>query len=471
MFKKFFWAFVDIFSSVLFQTVAVVVLARLLSPRDYGVIGTIAIFIAISNMLVDSGMGSAVIKMKSPSRIDYSTLFISNFIISILLYSMLFIASNSIADFYDIAELSLYIKALGVVILLSGLAIVQNIKLMKELRFKELAIITFLSSSLSIIFAVVLALKGFGVWALIAQQLSFAFFRVIFLWIFCRFMPILDFSFKSFRYQFKFGISIVCSSILNVIYNNCASSIVPKISTLVQNGYFVQASKIQTVPMSIVSSFSDKAIFPVLANEKDNSDMVVNARTILRYVLILAFPVITLCINYSHFLVWSLLGNKWVGADFYLDILMFSSYGLCIQYLGRNCFKALGKTSLILRLEIIKTVIGISILGVSLIWGLKFFLYGIVISSLVLVVITSFFLDRYFNYRIKNQVNDVKWVVLSSVILYLFVSLCVTYFSIGIVWNVIFAIPGVFIYVLLEKHFDRCDIIQSIKALLASVRH
>lgn len=446
MLKKFSWVFIETVSTVVFQFLSIVILARMLTPRDYGILGMMIIFIALGNMIVDSGMGSAIVRKEKATETDYSTLFIYNLAISGIIYAVLVGFAGFIADFYKTPELISLIKVLSFTIVISALGVIQNARLVRALKFRQLAIVAFVSNLGSLALAIVLAGLGFGVWALIYQQLCLMTLRVVLLFAMARFIPSLSFSPASFKYQFNFGVNVLMSNILNTIFANISSSIIPKIGSAVQNGYYVQASKLQNVPVSILTTISDKAMFPILAQYHDEELFKKKARTIIRYTALIAFPAIFFCSALSKQIVLLLLGNKWIESSIYLEIIFFAGIGICIQYYGKNLFKSFGDTRKILHLEAIKTSIGLAILFISFNFGLIVLMYGIVIASIVSGFITMSFLRKYMKYPLKQHFSDLKEAFLLSVVSYAIIKVLNSYFLSDTILGLLYFALGFVIY-------------------------
>lgn len=413
--KNYAWATVESAANTVLQFVALVILTKFLTPTDYGVWGMMAIFIAVGNMLVDSGLGGALVKDKHPERIDYNTLFCFNMLVSVLFYLILFFSANAISRFYGVEELALYIRIYGLVIIISAFGIVQITQLVKTLRFKELAIVAIVANLLGIGVAVVMAVKGFHVWCLVAQQLVTMTVRVLLSFVFCRYVPRVEFSRKSLKKQFGFGGSILFSNLIGTIYGNIVSSIIPKIGTVAQNGYYLQAAKIKGVPQSILTSVVDKVVFPELS-KKTEEEMLPEGRRIIRMI----FPVVSLCflgcICLAKPMVLIVLGKQWIESIGYLKILLFGGFGSVYMYLARSIYKASGKTSIILKTTIIKSLIGLAIIAVSTIWGVWGIVYGFVVISVVNSIVSSLYLKKYLDYPIKDQLLDLKYGLLIVII-------------------------------------------------------
>lgn len=408
---------------IFFQFLGVIILARILTPEDYGIIGMMAIFINVGNLLVDSGMGGALVKKKEPTETDYNTLFCFNIIVSIVFYLILFACSNAIASFYDTAILSDCIRIYGLFIIISSLGIIQNTRLTKELRFKELAIITIIAGISGLTTAIILAIKGFGYWALIIQQLVFISVRVGLQTIINRFKPKLKFSTNSFKEQFNFGGGILLSNIISSIYTNITSSIIPKISSVYQNGLYTQAAKIQHVPITIITSVTDKVVFPMLAKTPDDITLLAKARSIIRLVIPISFIAISLCILLSKYIVLILLGDSWEMATPYLQILLISGYGTCHHYMARNIIKSIGNTNAIFKCTLITSLIGAAIVLYTMQYGILNILWGFSISTYIGSMVYAFYLKKVSAYKYTEQIMDLlPSIIIASITIIIYIS-------------------------------------------------
>ncbi len=405
--KNYAWATVESVANTLFQFIALVILTKFLTPSDYGVWGMMAIFIAVGNMLVDSGLGGALVKDKHPQRIDFNTLFCFNMLVSVLFYFLLFFSAHAISRFYGIEELVSYIRIYGLVIIISAFGIVQITQLIKELRFKELAIIAIVANIIGVGVAVIMAVKGVHVWCLVAQQLVAMSVRVLLSFVFCRYIPRIEFSRKSLKQQFGFGGSILFSNIIETIYTNIVSSIIPKIGSVAQNGYYMQAAKIQGVPLAVTTNVVDKVVFPELSKTSEDK-MLQEARKRIRIIFPLVCLSFLVCICFAKPIVLVVLGKQWVESISYLRVLLFGGFGSVFMYLARSLYKASGRTKIILKTTIIKSLIGIFIIALSTIWGVWGIVYGFVVISVVNSLVSAFYLKKYLAYPIREQFSDLK---------------------------------------------------------------
>ena len=401
------------------QFVTLLVLSRLLSPQEYGIYGIMLIFISISDLLVDSGFGGAIIQKKYVTQIDINTLFLTNTGIAACLYGLLFLISGLVQNFYGVENLSSYLRVLGLSIVFFSFSIVPNSLMMKELRFRKLAIITVISSLASSIMAIILATQGLGVWVLVFQQVLNSLFLAVLLWLFSGVHVGLKYSKDSFKGLWSFGSNLLFANLLSTLYNNISSSIIPKISSLNQAGYFNQARRLQSLPNNIIYMSIDKAAFPILSQEKTIDNVLEQGRYINSFVFALCaclFPALSLA---SLPIIKILLGNEWLEAAPYLSILFWAGFGLLIHALYRNMFKSAGFTNVIFKVEIINTIVGISILLAAIAGGIMFIIYGIVLSSIISASLWFYFANKKFAYSIKQQITDYIPTLLVAVLAYL----------------------------------------------------
>lgn len=446
MFKHLSWSLVGQLSSILFQFIGLVVLSKLVCPSDYGIMGIMFFFTNIADLLIDSGMGGALIYKKTPTETDFSTLFLFNLCMSVFLYVILFVSSGYIADFYETPEIGIYIKLYGLSIILIALCIVQDCKLKRDMQFKKLSLISIISSVLSLIIAIILAYQGLGVYALIAQTLSFLLCRVLCLFLVCGFLKSLAFSEQSFKELFNFGGWLFLANIVQSACNNVYSNIIPKIGTYTENGYYTQSAKISGVPANTIALTVGSVFFPYLSKMKTDKELVKEARIIHRKIYHLSFPFLFLLPIFSDVIIMIVLGNNWVGAGFYLRILLFAGiFDLYVAFM-RNILKSSGRTKTISNLEIIKSIIRIVSIVVSVFIGMKMLIYSILFTSIVNAIISSLFVRKNICYNLKNQLSDLAVPVSFSLGTMLGVFLVYRLLFFQNVWSIFLVIVGYVLY-------------------------
>lgn len=418
MFKHLSWSLVGQLSTVLFQFVGLMILSKIIPPSEYGIIGIITFFTNIADMLIDSGMGGALIYKKDPDDVDFSTLFIYNMGVSLILYSALFFAARPLATFYEIPRLSTYVRVYGLSIIAIALCITQDCKLKRKMDFKTLSIISISANAISLASAIIMARHGLGIWALIAQTLIYLFLRTVALYIICGLNSVFRFSVSSFKEQFGFGGWLFLANIVHSICNNIYSNIIPKVGTLTQNGYYTQSAKIAQVPSNTISLTVNNVFFPFLAQSSSEEEIVRRARGLYRKVFHLSFPMFLMLALLSYEIIMLVLGKDWVDAVGYLRILLFSGIFDLVSSMLRNFLKSEGMTRDITVLEIIKSVIKIGFIAVSLFWGIKMLIYSILASSIVNMIVAVVTVARKTSYSLKMQMADILKPLAMSVLVF-----------------------------------------------------
>lgn len=434
----FLWSFVLQSSSVGVQFLSTIILSRFLSPEDYGILAAVSIFIAIGDMIVDSGMGGSLIKKSNVHEVDFSTLFMYNFFISLLIYAIMYFSASKIEEFYSsYYGLKRIIQCLSVVIIIHALSIVQRIKLMKALRFKDLAVVTVVANLLGLLVAIIIALYLKNVWALVFQQITTAIFLSVFYFIQNRYVPSFKFSVQSFKEQFRWGINLLLANTLRTINDNIYSSIIAKVSSPILAGYYVQAVRMKNLPVSVMTQVVDKAAFPILSQYSDLQELKNVIKRLNRVVLLIVLSILLLTAYLSKSIIYILLGEQWIAASWSLSILMYASIFICIQALYRNILKSLGKTERILKNEIAKITISMLILLVSISGGFRMILIGIVISNLLGSIWIMYSVKKCLNYPIIDQLRDVFPIIGVCVLAYVLLILIFGMFELAVLADVL----------------------------------
>jgi O-antigen/teichoic acid export membrane protein len=465
------WTLLNRTSVIAMQFIAMVVLARFLTPSDFAIVGIAMFFIVISQTLLDSGMGGALLRKKNIEDVDYSTQFIFNMGVGVIMYSLLLIFSKPIASFYNNEELSLIISIIGLSILISAFGKIQNVLLLRELNFKVISIIAIVSSSISLLVAVIMAMKGYGVWALVMQNLINNTLVVLLQFLYNRFFPRMRFSLLSFKEQWSFGSHLLYSQLLNTAYQNVFLLIFPKISSLNFAGLYTQANKIQQIPWNIANSVVSTSAFPVLAKIEDEKLFVQTNKDFTRKVYIVSFAVFFALSVFSKQIIEILLGAQWIDAAPILSILSIGGIGAVAFMLVRNALKSMGITNRIFKIEVFRAVIGIAMLMITFTLGNYYILAGIVFASFLSCIVAMYYLSKVSKFTMKEQVMDFIISLLpiapSAIALYLFVH----YTTMGSILTLLCGLPiFVLLVVLFGNIFRNNEIKQTQKLFLARLR-
>ena len=413
------WSSIQRFGTMFITFVSNVVLARLLSPDDYGCIAMLMIFISLANTFIDSGFGSALIQKKEPSDEDYSTIFHWNITLSIILYGVLFSTAPLIASFYRIPLLVDVLRVQGVVLIFNALSIVQQNLLQKNLAFKKLTIVYMVSASLSLLVAIIAAYRGMGVWSLVIQQIMISFLHALLFWIVSKWHPRFLFSWKSFKELFGFGGFILLSQLYSTLSNEIQGLLIGRIFNSVTLGLYNQAYRLEGSAATSVSSIINQVTYPVLASVQDDRKEFVSA--LKRFIQIPAYLcclIMMLMILTAKPLIIFLFSEKWANSAPYFQILCVAGLAVCLQGSANNAIAAIGKSQVLFTWTIVKRslTIVLCVLCVFL-GGMKGLLWGCVAGAWSVYFINAYLVHKYVGYHFVCQLLDIfPSMILSAII-------------------------------------------------------
>lgn len=450
-----------------------IVLARLLSPSDFGCIGMLMIFISLSNTFIDGGFGSALIQKKQPTKEDYSTIFYWNIFLSIILYAVLFFSSPVIARFYKIPLLADVLKVQGIVLFFNSLCIIQHNQLRKQLQFKKLAIVEIVAAILSLAIAIVTACYGWGVWSLVAQQLSLGLFKAILFWCFNSWRPIFAFSWQSFKELFKFGGFMLFSSLFGTFSNEMQGLLVGRMFTSAAMGLYSQAHRLATSAATVVSSIIDQVTYPVMASVQDDREKLI--ASLKRFIQIPAYicsPIMALMIVIAKPIIILIYSAKWIECVPYFQILCTAGLAVCLQGSANNSIAAIGKSNIYFKWTIIKRSLTIvfCIIGIVL-WGMKGLMWSCSFGAWSVYFINAFLVTKHVGYSFWNQLMDIipfiGMSVFAGIIVYLLGGyLSINMYVVALIQTLLFAI----LYLIMSYVF-KVDAFNYIKGFLLKKCH
>ena len=401
------WSLVQRFGVMIISFCANLVLARLLTPDDYGVIGMLLIFISVSNTFIDGGFGTALIQKKEPTQEDYSTIFFWNIFISVILTGILYISSPLISEFYRLPLLSDVLKVMGTVLVINAFSVVQTNILQKKFEFKKLATINIIANIAASILAIVLALRGFGVWSLVFRYLSCSLVISIILWITTKWKPMLTFKFKSFRTLGKFGGMVLLANLVETIYTEFQGLVIGRAFSAKDLGYYTQAKRLEEIPTLGISSAVNQASFPMYARlQDDKMALSLAVRKYVRALSLLVIPLYFLFILVAEPLITILFTEKWIESVDLFKILCFVGMIYPINTVNTNVIKSLGKGKLYFNLQLWKRVLGIALILFSVRYGLSAMMWSLVITSYIIFMVNAIFSDKLIGYSFIRQIGD-----------------------------------------------------------------
>lgn len=403
-----FWTFSQQFSVQIISFAVSIVLARLLSPSEFGLIGMLSIFISIGNTLMDSGMTSSIIRTENASQKDYSTVFVINMAASISIYCLLFLSAPYIASFYAQPLLENIIKVYSLSFVLSAFMGVQSARLTKEMNFKLQMTIQIPSIIGGGILGIVLAYSGYGVWSLVYMSIFQTFLSSVQYWFYSGWRPNLIFDYETFKYHFNFGYKITLSSLIKTIYANIYTIIIGKYYSAAQLGFYSRALSIRQLPINNLSTALEKVTYPMLsAINNDDIKLKEVYKRLIKQVVFWIVPVLTLLIVIAEPFFRFLLTEKWLPAVPYFQILCVSGMFIPLQAYNSNIFKVKGRTDITLKMTMIKKIFGIAGILIAIQFGIFGLLYFQLISSMFDYYLDARYGGSLINYLIFEQIKDI----------------------------------------------------------------
>lgn len=402
------WSFIDSFANQGIQFIAGIVLARILSPKEFGLIGMLTIFIALSQSFIDSGFTNALIRKKNCTQTDYSTVFYFNFVVGIIFYFILFFSAGSISVFFNEPQLELLLQVLGIGLILNALGIIQRTILTKDINFKLQTRVSIVASTLSGIIAIAMAFNGFGVWSLVALTLSRFGFTSFFLWMWAKWKPSLTFSTRSFKDLFSFGSKLLISGLIDTVYRNIYYFIIGKYFSAVELGYFTRADQFQALPSQQLTGVFGRVSYPILSTIQNDVKKLRNAyKQIIKSTMLITFVFMLGMAAIAKPMILTLIGEQWLPSVIYLQMLCFVGMFYPLHALNLNMLKVLGRSDLFLRLEIIKTVLAVPVIIIGILYGIKIMILGMLINTIIAYYLNSFWSGKLIGYSSFEQVKDI----------------------------------------------------------------
>lgn len=406
--KGVFWSGIEKFASGGVQFLANIILARILTPDDFGLLAVIAVFVQISQTFIDSGFSNALIQKKDRSQADYSTVFLFNLAISIGFYLILFFCSPLIAHYFDNDKLTSLTRVIGINLIVGALVSVHKTKLTVELRFKFQSVITLIASLVSAVVAIYMAYHGFGVWSLVILTILNTSIQVILIYVFIKWKPSLLFSRSSFNRLFSYSSKLLGASMIHLLYRNIYPIVIGKKFTPVQLGYFNRADTYAMYAPSTISQVISRVAFPIFSRIQDDNARLRNAYS--KYIVgssLIIFPIMVGLIVLARPLTILVLTEKWLPMVPMLQILCIDWMTDHLCQINLNVLYVKGRSDLALRLEIIKKSIAITIFFISLYWGIIGVCWGRVLYGFIAVYMNSFYTKRLIGISLWQQLKDI----------------------------------------------------------------
>lgn len=412
-------------------------MARLLGPKEYGLLGLTTIFMAISSTFVNSGFSSALIRKKDCTNDDYSTVFIFNLFVSVLFYFILFIIAPFVGDFYNEPVLCPVMRVLGLLLITQAFCAVQNTILTKNIDFKKKTKLTVSKNIISGLTGLCFAYLGFGVWALVIQALTGSILFSTMLWSTTEWYPNFHFSIKSFKELFGYGSKLLISSLINTTYAQIYPIVIGKFFSAATLGNFSRARHWANLGSQNLTGILSSVTFPVLAKVQDDDKRLENIyRRMIRTSCFIIFPIMIGMSAVAKPLTFVAIGEKWDFSASLLQIICFSMMWYPVHALNLNLLKVKGRSDLFLKLEIIKKIMGICILCISVPMGIVAMCYFNILSSIIALFINTYYTGKLINVGFIKQMRDITPTLILSMVMWI-----VVLFSIPFIQNKYIQLP------------------------------
>lgn len=402
-----FWSFIDKFGQQLLNFLSMLILMNIVATEDYGKIGSLAFFIAFSSILIDSGFGRALLNRQNLTNKDYSTVFIFNVIFSVILYSLLFISAPLLGQLFHSSEITLIARIVFISIVLNGLGLIQQTILTKNADFKGLSKINITALLIANIIAVVMALYSYGVWALVAQTLVYTLFRTIFLWIYSKWQPKLNFSFSSLKSFFSFSSKLLLTNTIATIGNNIYPSLIALFYPMSQVAYFNQAKKYQEIPfLAISNTFRSVAmlILSEINNESERMKRVISK--MIKSISFIAFPLGFIMILLAEPIFYLFFKEKWLSSVPFFQALTLAGMVSPFVFIFNELFIAKERSAYFLGVEILKALLLIALIIILLPKGLMALAASWVLYILATLLISVILSSKLVKYNLLNFLKD-----------------------------------------------------------------
>ena len=402
------WSAADAFLGQGVTFIVGLVLARLLSPDEYGLIGICLIFTTVLNGIVDSGFSNALIRKKNVTNEDYNTMFITNLVISVILYVLLFFSAPMVSGFFHREELTALVRATGLVLFFNALSITQVTILTKKIDFKTKTKASLVSAVISGVIGIVMAFMGYGVWALVAQQLSKQLLYTVCLWLLNHWCPSFTFCRESFKYMWGFGWKLLASGILNNVWNQLYQVVIGRFYSPSTLGHYTRANDYASIFSSNLTSIVQRVSFPVLSEIQDDKERMLQA---YRKVIKITMFVTAVCMisigAVAEPMIYTLIGTKWHIAATFLPLICISMSLYPLHAINLNILQVLGRSDIFLYLEILKKIVGVIPLAIGIFCGVYYMLMASIVTGIFGLYLNTWYTGKTLGYTFWKQLKDI----------------------------------------------------------------
>lgn len=416
--KGMLWSLIQRFSNVGIQFISGIILARLLTPSDYGAIGMLLIFMTVAQAFMDCGFGAALIQRKHPTQEDYSTIFWWNICMSLVLYGIMYVISPIVANFYHMPILCKVLRVQSLVLIISAISLIQHNQLRKNLCFKKITIVNLIASVISLSVTIYMAYHGYGIWSLVAQNLLMSLIPAFIYWTTNNWFPSLCFSMKSLKSLFSFGVFVFLTNLISGICDNIQGLLIGRFFSASVMGFYAKARSTERIASLSISEALRQVIFPLYSELQDDKTALVNLIKLLtRLVSFVIFPFMFLLILLAKPIFLLLYSDRWLESVPFFQALCLLGLSGCLQSINTQTIAAIGKSKSMFKWTLVKRLIGLCVVLVGLvlggIWGM---IVGTVLQGWFSYFINIALVSKYVGYKFNHQLMDILPTLILSVV-------------------------------------------------------
>lgn len=461
------WSFVDNISTMFCSFIIGVVLARLLSPTDYGTVGVLSIFLSLANVFIDCGFSNALIRKKDRSQADLSTAFYFNVIVSVFVYIILFLLAPVISDFFSIPILVDLLRVLGLMIIFNGLSIVQTAQFTANLKIKTITYVNLFSLIPMGVVGIYFAYKGFGVWTLVIQQVGGAFLRTLLLWILSKWKPSFTFDIDSFHYLFGFGWKLLGANLIGTFFNEVYGFIIGRFMGSTSLGFYSKAKLLAEKPKTVIQNVVNRVVLPIMVETQGDINRIRSVYSrLIQLTSFISFPLHFLLALIAQPLIIILWTDKWVDSILLFQLFCVGFSWGPIGQLNFSLLELLDRTDLTLKLEFVKKPLLILLLVVGIPYGVKGVVLGASMYNIFGTIINMYPTKTLLNYSYFSQFKDIATYLIVSVFSFV-LSYCICSFINN---NCIYIVFGCLIYSITFVFLCFLFKLSALKEILSLVR-
>lgn len=445
---NFIWRFLERSGAQIVAFVVSIILARLLDPELYGTVAIVTAITTIMQVFITSGLGTALVQKKDSDDVDFSTVFYFNVVMCLVVYAVMFFAAPLIAMLYDMPELTPIVRVLSLTLVISGVRNIQHSYVSKHMLFKNFFFSTIGGTIASAIVGIAMAYAGFGVWALVGQQISNVLIGTVVLWFTVKWRPKWKFSFDSLKTLFSFGWKLLVSSLIDSVYNEIRTFVIGARYSSADLAFYDKGKKFPNLIVQNVNTSIDSVLLPVLSKEQDNRDRVkAMTRRAIKTSSYIMMPLMMGLAVCAEPVVRILLTEKWMSCVLFMRVFCFTYAFYPIHTANLNAIKAMGRSDLFLKMEIIKKAVGLAAVFISMWFGVEWMAYSLLITTFIAQAVNAYPNKKLLGYSYGQQILDMLPQIILSCVMGAAV-FCIQFIGLNDILTLLIQVPlGALIYI------------------------